>query len=301
MTGEPLALNELNARSRLAYVVLMHKNPSQVGRLLRQLTTERTTFLVHVDRRAGARVYSEMKRYAADIPRVHFLRRRRCFWAGFGMVRATLDALAYVVRSDTPADHVVLISGQDYPLRYGDEIESFFGEHPGRSFISGRPMCEAWKGKGLWRIDMWHRVSYNKLHLRVPWQRRIPGCVTPYGGEAWVSLSAAAARYVVDFVRTNPRFVRFFKHVLHPDEIFFHTILMNSPLRESVVNDHLRYIDWNAPGAVDHPATLRSPDFETLIQSHSLFARKFDVTVDETILDLLDEHLKKRAAPAFGA
>ncbi|MDQ3380880.1 MAG: beta-1,6-N-acetylglucosaminyltransferase [Actinomycetota bacterium] len=288
-------------RSRLAYVVVAHKNPSQVGRLLQQLATDRSTFLVHVDRRAGRAVHAEMRRHAAGVPRVHFLARRRCFWAGFGMVGATLDAMAYVVRTGTPADHIVLISGQDYPLRGAEEIETFFGEHQDRSFISARPMHDAWKGKGFWRIDMWHRISYNKLHLRVPWQRRIPGGLAPYGGEAWMSLSAAAARHVVDVVRANPRLVRFFKHVLHPDEIFFHTILMNSPLRKSVVNDHLRYIDWNAPGAVDHPATLGSSDFETLVRSQSLFGRKFDVTVDATILDLLDEHVRKRAAAVSGA
>jgi hypothetical protein len=101
---------------------------------------------------------------------------------------------------------------------------------------------------------------------------------------------------VVDFARANPRFVRFFEHVLHPDEIFFHTILMNSPLRETIVDDHLRYIDWSRdPG----PATLGVSDLDELVRSSRLFARKFDVTVDETILDLLDEHFgRSTLAPA---
>src|ERR687897_114001 len=101
-----------NPRSRVAYVVLMHKNPSQVGRLLRRLSTDRSTFLVHVDRRVGRDVYADMKRHAAPVPGVRFVRRRRCFWAGFGMVRATLGALEHVLGSGAPFDHVVLISGQ---------------------------------------------------------------------------------------------------------------------------------------------------------------------------------------------
>jgi Core-2/I-Branching enzyme len=284
----------LNARSRLVYVVLMHKNPAQVGRLLRRLATEWTTFLVHVDRRAGTRVFSEMQRYAVDIPRVRFMPRRRCFWAGFGMVSATLDAFDHVVQDSARFDHVVLVSGQDYPLRPADQIERFFGQHIGSSFMSARPMRDVWSDAGMWRINMWHLVSYKRVHLRVPWQRRIPGGLAPHGGGAWMSLSAPAARYVVDFVRANPGFVRFFRSVLHPDEIFFQTILMNSPLRETIVNDHLRYIDWSSdPG----PATLGVSDFGSLVESPKLFARKFDVTVDAAIFDLLDEHLK-RAAPA---
>jgi hypothetical protein len=282
-------------RSRVAYVVLMHKNPVQVGRLLRRLSTDRSSFLVHVDRRAGHAVDREMRRQAADVSEVHFVRRRRCFWAGFGMVRATLGAFDHVVRSDLPVDHVVLVSGQDYPLRPAEEIERFFGADLSRSFVSAGPVLDVWPD-GQWRIDMWHLVSYQNLHLTVPWERRIPGGLTPYGGEAWICLSLAAVREVVDFARANPRFVRFFEHVLHPDEIFFHTILMNSPLRETIVDDHLRYIDWSRdPG----PATLGVSDLDELVRSSRLFARKFDVTVDETILDLLDEHFgRSTLAPA---
>ncbi len=286
-----------NGRSRVAYVVLMHKNPSQVGRLLRRVATDRSSFLVHVDRRAGRAVHAEMRRHAAHVPRVRFVRRCRCFWAGFGMVRATLGALDQLFRTGTPFDHVVLLSGQDYPLRPAEEIERFLGEDLDRSFMSAGPVRDVWSDEGLWRIDMWHLVSYQNLHLTVPWQRRVPGGLFPYGGEAWISLSRAAAQYVLEFARRNPRFVRFFEHVLHPDEIFFQTIVMNSPLRDTVVNDHLRYIDWSPdPG----PATLRASDFGMLVASRALFARKFDITVDATILDLLDEHLERRMLASAG-
>ncbi len=99
------------------------------------------------------------------------------------------------------------------------------------------------------------------------------------------------------FVRRNPRFVRFFEHALLPDELFFQTIVMNSPLVETVVDDHLRYIDWSVdPG----PAVLRAADFDTLIASGSLLARKFDDTVDATILDLLDAHIERGTLASAG-
>ena len=44
---------------------------------------------------------------------------------------------------------------------------------------------------------------------------------------------------------TNPDYVRFFEHVFVPDELFFQTIIMNSPLRDTVENDDLRYLDWS--------------------------------------------------------
>ena len=241
-----------NMRSRVAYVVLMHKNPSQVGRLLRRLSTDRSSFLVPLTSTVALDVPSGGHATPrGGVPASLPASRRRCFWAGFGMVRATLGAFDHVVRQELPVDHVVLVSGQDYPLRPAEEIERFLGEDLSRSFMSAGPVLDVWPD-GHWRIEMWHLVSYNNLHLTVPWERRIPGGLAPYGGEAWICLSLAAVRHVVEFARANPRFVRFFEHVLHPDEIFFQTILMNSPLRDTVVDDHLRYIDWSSdPGTGD--------------------------------------------------
>jgi hypothetical protein len=284
--------------SRIAYVVLMHKNAGQAARLVRRLSTESARFLVHVDRRAGAAVEEEMRRRTAELEQVSFLRRRRCFWGGFGMVRATLGALDQLVRTGAEFDHVVLVSGQDYPLRPAHEIERALGGAAASSFMSVGTLSEVWSDEGHWRTEQWHLVSYVALHLRVPWRRRLPGGLVPYGGEAWVVLSRAAATHIAEFARRNTRFVRFFEHVLHPDEIFFQTILMNSELRDTVVNDHLRYVDWTTdPG---HPAVLTTSEFPTLIESRKLFARKFDDTVDAAILDLLDDHIYREAVGTAG-
>ena len=82
----------------------------------------------------------------------------------------------------------------------------------------------------------------------------------------------------------------FFRRVLIPDELFFQTILLNSPLRDRIVNDNLRYMDWSRPN-VPLPAVLGTGDLPQLQQSPALFARKFDVTVDSAILDMIDERI----------
>ena len=77
---------------------------------------------------------------------------------------------------------------------------------------------------------------------------------------------------------------------LVPDEIFFQTLVLNSPHRDSVVDANLRYIDW--PG----PRVLRADDLDALLGSGMLFARKFDETVDAEILDLLDHQIDAELA-----
>lgn len=277
-------------RSRVAYVVLAHKNPAQVARLVRRLATDRARFLVHVDRRAGT-VEAEIRRLVGGMPHVDFVeQRRRCYWGGFGMVGATLNAFETLVDGDVPFDHTLLLSGQDYPLRPAGDIEGFLGENTGRTFMTFSRLPNDWPEGGLPRIELWHLVSPLVLHLRLPWRRRFPDGLVPYGGGAWVCLSRPVIEYMIDFLRRRPDVVRFFEHALHPDELLFQTIVMSSPLAGTVVNDHLRYIDWSAdPG----PATLRTVDFRKLVDSERLLARKFDVAVDSTILDLLDDHIEK--------
>ncbi len=120
-----------------------------------------------------------------------------------------------------------------------------------------------------------------------PVRRRIPAGLEPYGGSAYWCLSRRAVDYVHQFVREYPRYVRFFRTVYVPDELFFHTILLNSPLRDEVIGDDLRHIVWE-----DHGVAVLGPGhLDQLAGSSKLFARKFDIERDPEILDLLDQRL----------
>jgi hypothetical protein len=271
---------------RIAYVLTVHKNPAQVGRLLRRLATDNAVFVLHVDQRAGDDVDAAIRQEVADLP-AEFVPRHRCFWGGFGFVRGALKGIERLLARGIPFDHVVLLSGQDYPLRPAAAIERFFAEAPDRSFMHvERLPTSFWRRGGFTRIERWHLVSYKALHLPVPWHRTVPGGLAPYGGEAWWTFTRPVAEHVHSFVENNPSFVRFFEHVLHPSELFFHTIVMNSPYANTVEREYLHYVDWSEdPG----PVILRTGDLESLRASGKLFARKFDTEVDARVLDLIDE------------
>lgn len=128
-------------------------------------------------------------------------------------------------------------------------------------------------------------------HLALPLHRRLPAKqAAVFGGSAYWCLSADCVHVIHEFVPRNP-FVRFFRLADSPDEMFFQTILMNSRLRETVVDD-LRYIHRSERRS--HPALLTCADFGTLEDAPDLSARKLDVTVDSAILDLVDLHLLPR-------
>lgn len=67
------------------------------------------------------------------------------------------------------------------------------------------------------------------------------------------------------------------------------TILVNSPLLDTIEDNGLRLIDWER----GEPYTFREEDFDLLINpsNKNLFARKFDMRVDKAIIDKLYNYL----------
>lgn len=274
----------------VAYIVSAYKLPDQLVRLLRRLRTGNSHVVVHVDRKTDDRVYDEMTRGVSELGCVDFVPRHACHWGGFGHVRATLKGIDRLYADEINFDYAVLLTGQDYPIRPAREIERYLEDAGGTSFMNHWTVPHAaWSGRGgLDRLERWHLVSHRHLHLAVPVSRSVPAGLTPFGGGPYWCLSRAVVDDVRAFVQAHPEVVSFFEHVWIPDELFFQTIVLNSPLRDTVVNDNLRYIDWSRDPA---PAILRRDDLDSIVSSGKLFARKFDTTVDSVILDLLDGHL----------
>jgi hypothetical protein len=277
----------------VAYIVAAHNDLAQLERLLRRLAGPDTTLVVHVDRRAGDDAYAAFRAQTQDLD-LHHLERHLGFWGGFGVVRATLKGIRHLVEAGAPYDYAILLSGQDYPLRPAAEIRRTLADESGTSFMSYFALPYAGWGErgGFDRIERWHLVHRFALHVPLPWRRRIPGGLAPYGGgRSWL-LERRAVEYVDSFVRENPSFVRFFEHTLHPSELFVQTILLNSPLAPTIVNDHRLFVRWRGGAS---PATLTLDDAAELTATDCLFARKFDSAVSGELLDLLDERLDAEA------
>lgn len=295
---------------RVAYLILAHRYPEQIVRLIKRLDSESATFLVHLDRKTDDRIYHWLVQQLGGAANVHFVRRYTCYWAGFGIVQATIQGIRDVIEKRVPFDYLALLTGQDYPIKTNEYIRQFFQERKGVSFISHNPFpYDEWKCEdGGWdRVRLWHirsrgryfvfprRRAFENRALNLTWntaarlfpvRRHFPEGFHPYGGAQPWCLYAAHVRQIYEFMRRNRRFVRFFRFVNVADEIFFQTIVGNSRYAKELQNDTLTYVEWYRPGAI-----LRSSDFGVLRSTYHLFARKFDATVDAAILDRIDREL----------
>jgi len=301
---------------RIVYLILAHRYPEQLARLIDALDGEGISFLVHVDRRSGAHMFQTVREQLGGRPNLRFVPRVRCRWGAFGIVRATLNGITTAIEQEGSFDYLALLSGQDYPIKTNDFIRSFLAARRGTSFISHHPFPFAewkheeggWDRVRYWSFRPWGRLLvfprertfrfrvverlWSALIAAFPLRRRFPAGYHPYGGAQFWCLARPHARYIYDFVRQNRDFVRFFRRVVVPDEIFFQTILANSHLRAELCNKSLTFVEWYRPGA-----TLISSDFDNLRASTLIFARKFDESVDAAIIDRVDRELLGRANP----
>jgi hypothetical protein len=305
----------------IAYIVLAHRYPDQLIRLIHRLNNSTgASFFVHIDKKTKDEVYHYVVNQLQEIPNVYFLDRCVCHWGGYGHVEATLKGIEAIRKTTKPYDYVILLTGQDYPIKTNEQIKRALEEGGDKSFLdySSLPI-KSWPNGGIDRFERWHFhigdryfVFPEKYQFKHPllkplldsvWsflvrafpvKRRFPQSFNPFGGSAYWCLSRECVEYIHSFVNQNRAFVKFFKHVHAPEEIFFQTIVMNSPLKDKVINDDLRYIDWSKPNP-PYPAILKTDDFFHFSNSSNLFARKFDIAVDRNVLDMIDQDVLHKA------
>jgi hypothetical protein len=310
--------------TRVVYVVLSHKNPAQVARLIRLLRTrsDRSHVVLHHDESSTQFPLALL----GGLTNIHVMPGRPISWGTFGWVEAILRAMHWTLEH-IEFDWLVALSGQDYPIRPLPEIERFLAATETDAFVKGfslgaRPETA---GEDLQRyLYRYYRVpggSRSASRTDSPTRKgatmarrlreaqplislkRSPSALyvgirrvaVPfdedfrwYRGSTWFTLSHKVVTIVDRFARTNARRMRYFRRQWVPEESFVPTVVLNHPnLR--VHPDHLRFIRFGAKAA--HPDILTMGDADDMLSSGKHFARKFDISVDERILDLIDERV----------
>ena len=294
---------------KICYFISAYKLPEQVVRLVKKLDSPGTWFYIHVDKRSGDQIFQVIKEDLRSLENVVFLKRHSSYYGSFGHVRATLKGIDTLLRSNSDFDYVVLLTGQDYPIKTNVYIQDYLNANYGKSFMSHYTLADPFSGKWRERLSrlyyfneqgshtfpgykvfrhvlykMW-KVSKSTMDLEL----FFPTGITPFFGNAYWVLFRKHVEYIAKFVHRNPGYLGFFKHTRVPDEVFFHSILLNSGDCSYIVNDDLFYIDWSEHKS--SPAILTTQHLTQLQNTEDLFARKFDTTVDGLILDLIDSQV----------
>lgn len=273
----------------IAYLILVHRYPNQFKRLFRTIYHPANYYLVHVDKRSGVGLQTEIQDFLSSFANASLLKNQSMLWGGYSLVDAELRGIEELLKISPKWEFFINLSGQDFPLKSQAHIQDFLRRNKGKDFIKVSNQRKI-RPETLSRIEN-YCIEFRKRILRTPIKRPYLRGVTPYIGNQWMILS----RKFCEFVCYSPeveRFKKFYRHTFIADEGFFQTVIMNTSYKETIVNDDKRTIDWVPLGTIKlRPRDFTFKDADFLIASQGLFARKFDETVDAEILSILESNL----------
>jgi hypothetical protein len=273
----------------LAVVVLSHRAPAQVARLAARLADGRDTLVaIHHDPKGeplALRASSSVALVPDPVP---------CRWGRSGINVAIRKSLEWLRANVPELSWVLVISGQDYPIRPMRSIEDELASAPCDAFmrylrVDGDPADDVsrWQGRARQRYLYRRRLPASPWSARLPWPRRHPfgNGLRLYAGEQWVNLSVRAVHKVLDSPFSDG-VLRYLRWSPNSDEAWLTTVALNGEPELTVVNDRRRYVQW--PGGTPHPAVLGPDHLPALRESTAFFARKIDLDAWPQACDALD-------------
>lgn len=227
-------------------------------------------------------------------------------WGG----RSIVDAVLWLCRtalSDNEGvrcDYFHLISGTDFPIKNICYFKYFFEKHAGRNFMEFFRLPNVrWYREGVDRLMFLHpmdRIDWGnplaqKIYERYVGYQRSRSLLRPlpghpiYGGSTWWSLTREAVVYICEHANDNGWYDRL-EDTFSPDEMFVQTILLNSCLKCTLVNDNLRYVNWEVRDG-HSPVLLDERDALAIRKSSALFARKMDRNVSLSLMEQIAKEI----------
>lgn len=300
------------------YILQVHQSPTQLKRLVSRLNDKNIFFYIHVDKKSNIEPF---KKELNDFNNIFFFEEDRIsvYWGDLSQIKATLLAINKIIK-DKRTGYCVLMSGQDYPIKSNEYIFNFLSRNYGLNFIGGRPIEDVWetykkrinnynfstKEKSRDMISLYtiyHRNFYSLENLKnlkrlvlstkrkylykifIP--RKLPICIKQYGGSQWWVLPIETIQYISNFVKNNETYLKYHEFTHVPDEIFFHSIILNK-FQTNVIKKSLTYVNWSAKNR-PLPVTFELDDYNELVDNNYLFARKFNE--ESSILDKVDREI----------
>ncbi|MBP3470630.1 MAG: glycosyl transferase [Paraprevotella sp.] len=276
-----------------AYLIIAHNEYPVLKTLLSMLDDERNDIYLHIDKRAKD---LQEKIKTLDITQANFNvidHPMSVHWGDISQIEVEYLLFETAV-ANGPYAYYHLLSGVDLPIKSQDYIHRFFLENKGKEFV------ELWQDEAhqrdlerkVYRYYFFTRSFKEKKgihhHITAPFRNIALAIQKAIGyhrektldfkkGATWVSLTEDAVNYLIS---QKGFILRRMRYTLCGDEIFIQSLLWNSPFREKLYCGgkaevgNMRKIDWKR----GNPYVWQNDDYEELVASDGLFARKFSST-----------------------
>jgi len=283
---------------RQAILITAYKNEKQIYDIIDYFGKD-FEFYIHVDKKSLMNLSGNYN----GCDNIHIYKKYNVNWGSINHLKAIL-LLSEKALADKKNIFFHLITGQDFPVKTKnyftneldtekDYLEYFempakrWGTYGGMERIEYYNLYECFNYKRF----IGNRFIKNFLNMQIKLKIKRKMTINSYfkklyGGSTYWSLTRNSLQYVLDFTNRNSSVLESMKFTFCAEEIYFQTILVNSEYIKNIVNDNLRFIDWNSESG-DMPAFLDETYYEKIKESNKIFARKFHETNSNRLKNLL--------------
>lgn len=287
---------------KIAWVMNAYQKPDQIIHIIDRVLGPQDSLWLHFDKKSSdAEFHYLCDHYKADT-RVHFYKEYAIFWGGVQIVLADFFLAKKLLKSATPFDYVVHLTGTTYPIKSDNALRQYLADNYKKSFINLDPNeaisatgsdrarffakehFGVYPGRNIPRYNFLNRVRY-KINLKFLRMLSIFGFIksdfympkaypTMYRGFVHNLIYKDHYLSVIGDKNIN-KFLSEMKNISCPDEVFFNTALCNLvPEGQLVKDNNLLITFWRRGNA--SPDNINDDDIEGLINGSGFFARKFE-------------------------
>lgn len=312
---ENVCISEEEKHFPIAYSLVVHKNAWMVERIIKALYSPSNVFCIHYDQKSSVEFSSAMEGLAHCLPNVFIATNRESvFYASMSRLKADLNCMSDLLRSEVQWKYLFNLCGQDFPLRSNIELVAELTKLKGANMLETSRPTQSKRDRFKYHHELRDaNFEYHKLPVGTHQEKTPP----PHGiemftGNAYFTLS----RDFVEFINSSnvvKDFLAWSEDTYSPDEHFWATLVRlpgvpgEIPRSQPDITDLMsktRLVKWSYLEESLYPVCtgdhIRSVCIYGVGEMHWLlnyghwFANKFDPKVDPIIIQCLEEYLQKK-------
>ena len=273
---------------------MIHEQVEMFNLLMNAIWDSENYYVVHVDASSSIGLFDQVEIIVKSLPNVHLLESKRIVWAGYSIVDCELRAIMFLLKLADDWKYFINLSGRDFPLKSQHSIKEFLRAE-NKNFMHYCDIKSEWEG-ALDRVEDFHVEKNGALNSC----KEVPAEIkksrdqfyndnTAYGGSQWFILSYDICKFINN-PKNNESVIDIYRNTFASDEGFFQTLLINSEFKTKITNNNMRYLIFPEKSG-GHPKILANDDYQQILQSKALFARKFDINNSRSLISNIIKRL----------
>ncbi|XP_015666487.1 beta-1,3-galactosyl-O-glycosyl-glycoprotein beta-1,6-N-acetylglucosaminyltransferase 3 [Protobothrops mucrosquamatus] len=308
-------LSEEEKNFPIAYSMVIHEKIEMFERLLRSIFAPQNVYCVHVDSKSPKLFQKAVQAIASCFDNVFLASKQESVvYASWSRVQADLNCMKDLLQSKMHWRYLLNTCGTDFPIKTNTEIVRALKLLNGKNNMESEKPSSYKKNRWKYHHEVTNSIVQTKMTKSPPPQKS-----PMHTGNAYIVVTREFVQHLFEDP-TARRLIEWSKDTYSPDEHLWATLHRMPEVPGSVpsndkfdltdMNSIARLVKWSyiegdiskgAPYGQCSGAYRRAVcvygfgDLPWLLSQHHLFANKFDPSVDDCVIQCLEEYLRYKA------